>query len=175
MSDIDVLKKSIRDIPDFPKKGILFKDITTLLANGDLLRQAVDSMAVHFQKAGVTKILCVESRGFIFGAPVAYKLGAGMIPVRKKGKLPYKTIAVTYSLEYGTDTLEMHEDAVKAGEKVLIIDDLLATGGTAAAVCELVKKAGGTVAGIGFVIELEFLDGRKKLKECGEIFSLIQY
>lgn len=175
MSDIDLLKNAIRDVPDFPKKGILFKDITTMLSQGPLLRQAVDTMAAHFQNAGITKILCVESRGFIFGAPVAYKLGAGMVPVRKKGKLPSKTISVTYSLEYGTDTLEMHADAIAPGEKVLIVDDLLATGGTAAAVCELVKKAGGTVAGIGFVIELDFLKGRNKIKDCGEIYSLIHF
>jgi adenine phosphoribosyltransferase len=170
----ETLKQAIRDIPDFPKKGIIFKDITTLLGKGDLFRNAIDQLAGNYINKGINKIVVVESRGFIFGSPVAYKLGAGLVPVRKKGKLPYKTISATYSLEYGTDTLEMHEDAIKPGENVLIVDDLLATGGTAGAAIELVKKSGGKVAGLAFLIELSFLNGRKNLKDQ-DIFAIIKY
>ena len=174
MPGTDELKSAIRDIPDFPKKGIIFKDITTLLAKGELFQNAIDLLAEQYKGKDITKVIVIESRGFIFGAPVAYKLGAGLVPVRKKGKLPYKTISATYSLEYGTDTLEMHEDAIKPGERVLIIDDLLATGGTMGAIVELVKKAGGKIAGMSFLIELAFLNGRKNLKDF-EVFSLIKY
>ena len=169
------LKSAIRDVPDFPKKGIIFKDITTLISRGEYLREAIDRICSHFAKSGVQKIAGIESRGFIFGAPIAYRLGIGMVPVRKKGKLPYKTVSASYLLEYGTDTVEMHEDAVSPGEKVLIIDDLLATGGTASAAVELAKKMGADVVGVAFLIELSFLEGRKKLRDCGEIFSLIKY
>ncbi|MBI4218336.1 MAG: adenine phosphoribosyltransferase, partial [Elusimicrobia bacterium] len=165
---------AIRDIPDFPKKGIIFKDITTLLSRGDIFKQVVDQIADHFKSKKIDTVTGIESRGFIFGAPVAYKLDAGLVPIRKKGKLPYKTISATYSLEYGTDTLEMHEDAIQPGTKVLIVDDLLATGGTARATAELVEKAGGTIVGLAFVIELEFLKGRKNLNGY-DIFSLIKY
>ncbi|MBI1979343.1 MAG: adenine phosphoribosyltransferase [Elusimicrobia bacterium] len=168
------LKDAIRDIPDFPKKGIIFKDITTLLSRGDIFKQVVDQIADHFKSKKIDTVTGIESRGFIFGAPVAYKLDAGLVPIRKKGKLPYKTISATYSLEYGTDTLEMHEDAIQPGTKVLIVDDLLATGGTARATAELVEKAGGTIVGLAFVIELEFLKGRKNLNGY-DIFSLIKY
>ncbi|MHB9155275.1 MAG: adenine phosphoribosyltransferase [Endomicrobiales bacterium] len=168
------LKSAIRDVPDFPRKGIIFKDITTLLEKGELFRKVIDQIVSHYQNVGVKKVVGIESRGFIIGAPVAYKLGAGFVPVRKKGKLPYKTVSATYSLEYGTDTLEMHEDAIVSGEKVLIIDDLLATGGTAAATIELVKKMGAKVAGLAFIIELSFLEGRKNIKDF-DIFTLIKY
>jgi adenine phosphoribosyltransferase len=174
MPGLDELKSIIRDIPDFPKKGIIFKDITTLLAKGALFQSAIDMIAEQYRGKDITKVVAIESRGFIFGAPVAYKLGAGLVPIRKKGKLPYKTISAAYSLEYGTDTLEMHEDALKPGERVLIIDDLLATGGTMGAVVELVKKGGGKIAGLSFLIELSFLNGRSKLKDF-EVSSLIKY
>ena len=168
------LKTAIRDVPDFPKKGILFKDITTLLARGDVFRNVIDQFADHYKESKIEKVVGIESRGFIFGAPVAYALGAGVVPIRKKGKLPYKTISATYALEYGTDTLEMHEDALKKGAKVLIIDDLLATGGTAKATAELVEKVGAKIVGIAFLIELEFLKGRQNLSGY-DIFSLIKY
>jgi adenine phosphoribosyltransferase len=168
------LKGSIRDIPDFPKKGIIFKDITTLLAKGELFRHAIDEIADHYKDKGITKVVGIESRGFIIGSAVAYKLGAGVVPIRKKGKLPYKTISATYQLEYGTDTLEMHEDGVNAKEKILIVDDLLATGGTAGATVDLVRKLGADIVGLAFLIELEFLKGRDKLKGQ-DIFTLIKY
>ena len=168
------LKKAIRDIPDFPKKGIIFKDITPLLQNTGLFRKAVDRLAEEFKSRKIDVVASVESRGFILGAAIAYKLGVSFVPVRKKGKLPYKTYSVTYDLEYGQDTLEMHQDAVGRGAKVLIIDDLLATGGTLAATIDLVKKMGGEIAGIGFLIELTFLNGRKKAPGH-EIFSLIKF
>lgn len=174
MHEIAELKNAIRDVPDFPKKGIIFKDITTLLEKGDLFHKVIDQIASHYKNVGVKKVVGIESRGFIIGAPIAYKLGAGFVPVRKKGKLPYKTVSHTYSLEYGTDTIEMHNDAIVPGEKVLIIDDLLATGGTAAATIELLKKLGATVAGLAFIIELSFLEGRKNIKDY-DIFSLITY
>jgi len=170
----EILKKAIRDIPDFPKKGIIFKDITTLLGKGELFKNAIDQLAENYTNKGINKVVVVESRGFIFGSPVAYKLGAGLVPVRKKGKLPYKTFSATYSLEYGSDTLEMHEDAIKPGENVLIVDDLLATGGTAGAVIELIKKSGGKVAGLAFLIELSFLNGRQNLKDQ-DVFAVINY
>jgi adenine phosphoribosyltransferase len=168
------LSDAIRDVPDFPKKGILFKDITTLLKDGDKLRKAVDALCEQYKNVKVDKVLGVEARGFIFAPMVAYKLGAGFVPVRKPGKLPAKTKAVTYDLEYGTDTLEIHEDAIGKGDKVLIIDDLLATGGTAAGVVKMVRELGGEVLGVGFLIELTFLNGKEKLKGV-DVFSLIRY
>jgi adenine phosphoribosyltransferase len=168
------LSNAIRDVPDFPKKGILFKDITTLLKDGDKLRKAVDALCEQYNNVKVDKVLGVEARGFIFAPMVAYKLGAGFVPVRKPGKLPAKTKAVTYDLEYGTDTLEIHEDAIGKGDKVLIIDDLLATGGTAAGVVKMVRELGGEVLGVGFLIELTFLNGKEKLKGV-DVFSLIRY
>lgn len=158
------LKKHVRDIPDFPKKGIIFKDITTLLNDSSSFAQAVNSIVDEYKNAKIDIVLSVEARGFIFGAAVAYKMGVGLVPVRKKGKLPYKTYDVTYDLEYGKDTLEIHQDAFKKGAKVLIVDDLLATGGTTKAVAGLVEKMGGEIAGIAFVIELLPLKGREKLK-----------
>ena len=168
------LKDSIRDIPDFPKKGILFKDITTLLDQGELFHKVIDEFASYYQAKGIQKVVAIESRGFIFGATLAYKLKAGFVPVRKKGKLPYKTIAQTYQLEYGTDTLEMHEDAIAPNEKILIIDDLLATGGTINATIELVKKLQGKIVGLAFLIELTFLKGRDRLKDY-DVLTLIKY
>ena len=157
------LRKFIRDVPDFPKKGIVFKDITPLLGNPDAMCEAVRQLAAPFQGKGVEAVAAVESRGFIFGALVARHLKAGFVPVRKAGKLPWKTVKQTYDLEYGTDAIEIHADAVKPGQKVLMIDDLVATGGTLAAACELVSRLGGQVLGAAAVIELAFLDGRKKL------------
>ncbi|MFC1804777.1 adenine phosphoribosyltransferase [Candidatus Omnitrophota bacterium] len=168
------LEAYIRDIPDFPKKGIIFKDITTLLKDKDAFAAALRALADKYKDQKIDSVLAVEARGFIFGGAIAEKLGAGFVPVRKKGKLPAKTQSITYSLEYGTDTLEIHEDAIKPGDKILIIDDLLATGGTSKAVCDLVKQLKGEVAGIAFLIELEFLKGRDKLKDY-PLFSLIKY
>lgn len=164
----------IRDIPDFPKQGIVFKDITPLLANPAALRNTLRALADAWRGKKIAKVASMESRGFIFGAAVAAELGAGFIPIRKKGKLPYKTISQEYQLEYGTDTLEVHADAVSSGEKVLIVDDVLATGGTARAVCSLVEKIGGKVEGLGFLIELTFLKPREKL-EGYRVESLIKY
>jgi len=168
------LKAIIRDVQDFPKKGIIFKDITPMLADHAAFSAMIKHFADHFRGHGITKVLGIEARGFLFAGPIAMALGAGIVPVRKKGKLPYKTLSASYALEYGTDTLEMHADAVGPGDKVLIIDDVLATGGTAAAVCELAEKAGSKVAGIAMLIELEFLKGRAKLP-AREVHSLIKY
>ncbi len=158
------LTKFIRSIPDWPKKGILFRDITPLLADPKALAAAIDALCADFTGAGIEYVAAVEARGFIFGAVVAEKLGAGFVPIRKKGKLPYKTESVSYELEYGTDTLEVHSDAIKKGAKVLMVDDLLATGGTMAAACKLIERTGGQVAGIMFLIELTELAGREKLR-----------
>lgn len=157
------LRRYIRDIPNYPKEGILFFDITPLLAEPKAFQHTIDAMAERFQHKGATKILAAEARGFIFGAPLAYRLGIGFVPVRKPGKLPYKTRSVTYDLEYGTDTLCMHEDAVAPGEPVLLIDDLLATGGTTNGMLRLAQGAGADVVGIGYLVELGFLDGPKQL------------
>ncbi|MBU0547877.1 MAG: adenine phosphoribosyltransferase [Candidatus Omnitrophica bacterium] len=169
-----LLEKSIRNIPDFPKPGILFRDVTTLIKNKSAFKKSLDLLAKKYKAKKIDKIVGVEARGFIFGAALAYKIGAGFIPVRKKGKLPYKTISTTYELEYGTDTLEIHKDAIASGEKVLIIDDLLATGGTVKAVVDLVNQLQGKIAGIGFIIELVDLHGRDKLKEY-PLYSLIKF
>ncbi len=168
------VKTIIRDVPDFPKKGIVFKDITPLLSDHAVFAEMIKHFAGHFRKAGVTKVLGIEARGFLLAAPIAMELGAGLVPVRKKGKLPYKSVSASYALEYGMDTLEMHADAVQPGEKVLIVDDVLATGGTAGAVCSMVEQLGGKVAGIAMLIELEFLNGREKLAGR-DIYSLIKY
>ena len=168
------IKKTIRDIPDFPKRGIIFKDITTLLKDKKALKATIDIMAKEIAKSKPKYIVGIESRGFIFGTAIAYKLGVGFIPVRKKGKLPAKTRAVSYDLEYGQDTLEIHADALKKGDRVVIVDDLLATGGTVGAVVQLVKGSGASIKGLSFVIELEFLNGRDKLKGL-PFFSVIQY
>jgi len=158
------LKPFIRSVPDFPKAGILFRDITPLLADAAAFKEAVRLMAAPYRKGQVDLVLGAESRGFIFAAAVALVLDAGFIPVRKKGKLPAATVSATYELEYGTDTLQMHTDAVAPGARVVMVDDLLATGGTMAACCEMVAKAGGKILGVEFLIELEFLKGRDKLK-----------
>ncbi|RPH53246.1 adenine phosphoribosyltransferase [bacterium] len=171
---MDDLKAHIREIPDFPKKGILFYDITTLLQHPLALRKTVDRFVWFFASRQIHKVVGIESRGFMFGPIVAYDLNAGFVPVRKPGKLPYETIRESYDLEYGTDSIEMHRDAIKPGEHVLIVDDLVATGGTALAAAKLVETLGGIVAGFGFIVELTFLDGRKKLAGY-EVESLIQY
>jgi len=168
------LRSFVRDVPDFPKKGIVFKDITPLLGDPKAFTAAIDRIVDRFKGDGIRLVAGIESRGFLLASAVAYRLEAGLIPVRKKGKLPRTTISVTYSLEYGTDSLEVHADAAPAGAKVLIIDDVLATGGTARASCELLEKLGARVAGVGFLIELGFLKGREKL--AGRTtFSVIEY
>ncbi len=168
------LRSAIRDVPDFPKPGIVFKDITPLLADASLFRAATEAMAAPYETEGVTHVVAVESRGFILGGPVAQRLGAGFVPVRKVGKLPFRTERVEYALEYGTDALELHSDAVASGARVLVHDDLLATGGTARALCQLVEELGGTVVGCQFLIELTFLDGRAAL-EGYDVRALIAY
>jgi len=167
------LKKYIRDIPNFPKQGIVFKDITPLLKDSKAFADAVDRIADEYKDKKVDVILSVEARGFIFGAAVAYKMGVGLAPVRKPGKLPHRTHSVTYDLEYGKDTLQIHQDAFSKGAKILIVDDLLATGGTTQAVASLVERMGGEIAGIAFVIELLPLKGREKLKKF-QVTSLIK-
>lgn len=167
------LARYIRDIPDFPKKGIIFKDITPLLASPDGFREAIDVIAREFEDAGITKVLGAEARGFIFGGALAYKLGAGFVPARKPGKLPWSTTRADYELEYGTDSLEIHADALGPDDRVLIVDDVLATGGTAAAKRHLVEMTGAACAGFAFLIELDFLGGRAKLGDDARIVSLI--
>ncbi len=168
------LSKFIRAIPDWPKKGILFRDITPLLAQPKAFAESIDALAAPFQEAGIQYVAAVEARGFIFGAAVAERLGAGFVPIRKEGKLPFQTASITYDLEYGTDTLQVHTDAVEAGAKVLMVDDLLATGGTMEAAARLIEKIGGQVAGIVFLIELTELNGRAKLQQYA-VESLICY
>jgi len=163
----------IRDIPDWPKEGVVFKDITPLLASPEGFAAAIDQLAEQFSDAGVTKVMGAEARGFIFGGALAYKLGAGFVPARKPGKLPWETTSVTYDLEYGTDSLEVHSDALTASDVVLIVDDVLATGGTAAAKAQLADAVGARVAGFAFLIELDFLAGRAKLADGSKIVSLI--
>ena len=168
------LKSKIRHVPDFPKPGITFYDITTLLQDPDGLHAAIDSLSMPFKDAGIDLVVGVESRGFIFGAPVADRIGAGFSPVRKPGKLPSTTIKASYELEYGTDSLEIHHDGVRPGQRVLIVDDLLATGGTARATCNLVKECGGQVLALVFLIELVALNGRQKL--AGEqVHTVLKY
>jgi adenine phosphoribosyltransferase len=171
---LDALKERIRHVPDFPKPGILFYDVTTLLRDPEGFRLAIDTLAEPFKGRGIDVVVGIESRGFILGAAVADRIGSGFVPVRKVGKLPSATVRATYDLEYGSDSLEIHRDAVEPGQRVLIVDDLLATGGTAAAVTELVGKVGGKVAGVGVVVELTFLNGRSKLAGY-DVFSLLQY
>ncbi len=171
---MEELKSIIRDIPDFPKKGIIFKDITTLLADAKSYQRMVDLLSHRYVGEKIDKVVGVEARGFIIGAALAYKLGAGIVLVRKPGKLPAKTFKKSYDLEYGTDTLEVHTDAIKKGERVLIADDLLATGGTMAAVVDMVNAMGGELVECCFMAELEFLDGRKKLP-AGKVFSLLKF
>jgi len=171
---VEGLKRYIREIPDWPKPGVLFYDITTLLKDPVGLHHAVDALANHFVGRLVDRVVGIEARGFIFAPMVAYRLNAGFVPVRKPKKLPAETISASYSLEYGKDALEMHRDAITPGQEVLIIDDLLATGGTAVAVAQLVESLGGHIAGIGFLIELEFLKGREKLPQY-EVHSVLKF
>jgi len=168
------LKKIVRDIPDFPKPGILFKDITPLLQNPQAFKVIIDSFVAHYKNKTIDVIVGIESRGFLFGSVLAYVMGKSFAIMRKKGKLPYTTVSYTYKLEYGEDTIELHEDAIPKGAHVLIVDDLLATGGTAGAAAQLVKKMGGKVDGFAFVIELDFLSGRKAIGDV-PVFSLIRY
>lgn len=171
---MDALKLKIRNVPDFPKAGILFYDITTLLRDRDGFQQTIESLIHPFEALGIDVVVGVESRGFILGGAVADRLGAGFAPVRKKGKLPSKTVQETYDLEYGTDCLEIHADAVERGQRVLIIDDVLATGGTAAATTALVRKLGGEVEALAFLVELEFLNGRAKIPN-EKVYSVLKY
>ena len=168
------LASLIRDVPDFPIEGILFKDITTLIRDEEAFREVIDWMADQYADSKVDRIVAIEARGYIFGAPLAYKLGAGFVPIRKPGKLPAKTISESYELEYGTNTLEIHEDGIEPGQRVLVIDDLLATGGSARAAINLVERLGGKVIGVAFLIELDFLHGREKLVGY-DVQSLIHY
>ncbi len=168
------LKDLVRDVPDFPKKGIIFKDITTLLKEGWALKKVIDIFAEYYQGKSIDRIVSMESRGFPLGAALAYKMGLGIALVRKAGKLPAETVEATYQLEYGSDSIELHRDSINPGMKVLIVDDLLATGGTAKAVVDLVKKLNGEIVGFGFLIELSFLPGSEILKGY-DIFSIIKY
>ena len=174
MDDVADLRAKIRDIKDFPTEGILFKDITTLLKDGPAFRRVIDLLAARYREAGVEVVVGVESRGFIFAGALAHQLGAGFVPVRKLGKLPGKTIEVEYELEYGRDALAVHEDAIRPGQRVLAVDDLLATGGTMAATLRLIEQLGGRVVGVTFLIELAFLHGREKLKSY-PLHSVIVY
>ncbi len=174
VGDAAWLKEHIRDIPDFPRQGVSYKDITPLLANVDAFRFTIDAICEHFGGSHVDKVLGIEARGFIMAAPVAYRFGAGFVPVRKAGKLPWHIEKEEYELEYGTDLLEIHRDAVAPGERVLIVDDVMATGGTAAATVRLAEKLGAVVGGLSVVIELAFLDGRSKL-EGYDVMSLLRY
>ncbi|MBP3821579.1 adenine phosphoribosyltransferase [bacterium] len=172
---IEDVKTQIRNVPNFPKEGIIFRDITTGIKNGDTIRFMIDWLCDQFSDSKIDYIAGIESRGFIFGMPMAYKLGCGFIPIRKPNKLPAKTVSESYGLEYGTDTIEIHADAIEKGANVLVVDDLLATGGTAFAACNLVKKIGGNLVGTAFLIELKDLHGREKLKDCGKTVSMLEY
>jgi adenine phosphoribosyltransferase len=172
--NINELKNIIRDVPDFPKKGIIFKDITTLIKDPSAFKSSIKLLLKECKKYSVDKVVGIESRGFIFGTPIALELKAGFVPIRKPGKLPAETISETYELEYGTDSIQIHKDAIKPGDKVIIIDDLLATGGTAQAACKLIEKCGGKPVLIAFMIELTFLNGRDKLKDHN-VFALLDF
>jgi len=175
IQSIEDVKNKIRDVKDFPKQGIIFRDITTALKDSETLRVMVDYLCDQFRNAKIDYIAGIESRGFIFGMPMAYKMNAGFVPVRKPNKLPAATYSQEYALEYGTDKIEIHQDAFPKGANVLIVDDLLATGGTAEAACKLVKKAGANLVGIAFLIELEALKGREKLVDAPKIVSMLKY
>ena len=174
-AELEQLHSAIRDIPDFPKPGIIFKDITPILGDGKLFRSVIDHLAGAAEEVHPTKVVGIDARGFLFGAAVAYKLGVGCVPIRKKGKLPYKTIGSSYQLEYGDAEVEMHVDAINPGEHVVLIDDLLATGGTSGAAVNLVQKIGGIVGAALFVIELTFLNGREKLPPGVPVQSLVKF
>lgn len=171
---MEAVRAKIRDVRDFPKKGVIYKDITPVLSDPKLFRMVIDAMAERWRGEDIKKVVGIESRGFLFAAPLAYQLGVGVAPVRKPGKLPYRTIREEYSLEYGNDTVELHVDAIKKGERVLVVDDLLATGGTAEATAKLVARQGGEVAGYSFVVELSFLEGVRRLGRK-RVQSLIRY
>jgi adenine phosphoribosyltransferase len=171
---VNNLVETIRNIKDFPKKGVVFRDITTLLKNPVSLKEANDILIRRYKNSGIDKVVGIESRGFILGASLAVQIGAGFVPIRKKGKLPAETIREEYGLEYGTDTIEIHKDAISRGERILLHDDLLATGGTISAAVRLVERLGGTIAEIAFLIELSFLKGREHLKNY-QVFSVVQY
>jgi adenine phosphoribosyltransferase len=168
------VRAAIRDVPDFPKKGILFKDITPILGDGKLFAEVIGGLADRYRSLNIDKIVGVESRGFIFGAPLATQIGAGFVPLRKFGKLPYGTVSETFNLEYGTETLELHTDAIKPGERVVIVDDLLATGGTAEASARLVRRIGGEIVELAFVVELAFLGGRRRL-DGFPVYSMVVF
>lgn len=170
----ELIRKFVRDVPDFPKKGIVFKDITPILANPQAFRETISHLVERYRPLGVQTVVAIESRGFLFGAPLAHELGAGLVVARKPGKLPWKCIKADYQLEYGSNSLEMHVDSIAPGAKVLVVDDLLATGGTAVATGQLVERQGGKVLEYAFVVELSFLDGRARLGN-DKVFSLIQY
>ena len=171
---MEELKRRIREVPDFPKPGILFYDLTTLLKDGEGLKTVIDILTEKYKDERIRKILGIESRGFIFAPSLAYNLGAGFVPIRKPGKLPAETLSLHYDLEYGQDALEIHKDAVETGERVLIVDDLIATGGTAAASVQMASQLGAEVVGLAFVVELDFLKGRRKL-EGYDVFSILKY
>lgn len=171
---VDALRAAIRSVPDFPKKGIVFRDITTVLKDPRHFQSLTDHLTDPYRSMAIDKIACIEARGFILGGAMAARLGAGFVPVRKSGKLPAETVREEYALEYGTDAMEIHRDAIGAGERVLVHDDLLATGGTARAACRLVESLGGTVVGVCFLVELSFLKGRDRLQQY-DVFSLIDY
>jgi len=173
-ADCNHLKSLVREVPDFPKKGILFYDITTLLKDKVGFATLIDALSEHYLDVKIDLVLAIEARGFIFGPALAYRLNAGFVPIRKPGKLPAQTVQWKYELEYGIDTLEIHKDAIQPGQRVIIVDDLLATGGTANACLQLAKSLGAEVAGLGFVVELDFLSGRKKF-DGTEVFSLLHY
>ncbi len=173
--NVEQLKFAIRDIPDFPKPGVVFKDITPILGDGKLFQWVIDHLAEEAGKANPSKVVGIDARGFLFGAAVAYKLGLGCVPIRKKGKLPYKTVGSSYQLEYGDAEVEMHIDAITAGESVVLVDDLLATGGTSGAAVNLVQKVGGIVGAALFLIELAFLNGREKLPPDVPVYSMVRY
>jgi adenine phosphoribosyltransferase len=172
--DLEQVRALVRDVPDFPQEGIVFKDITPLLADELAFSTVIDLIVVHFGRGNIDKVVGIEARGFILASPVAYHFGAGFVPVRKKDKLPYQTESAEYSLEYGTATLEIHKDAVAPGERVLVVDDVLATGGTAKATADLVERIGGKVVGLAFLIELGFLKGRERLQNY-DLFTLLDY
>lgn len=169
------LKDYIRNIPDFPKPGIIFRDITTALKKPDVFRQIIDEIYFNFKDENIDYIAAIESRGYLFGAPLAYKLGAGLVIIRKPGKLPSKVERIEYELEYGTDSLEIHQDAIEPGKRVLVVDDLLATGGTICAACKLIEKIGGIVAGTAFLIELDNLKGKTHLPKLAKNIALLRY
>ena len=174
MPSYEHLSRAIRDVPDFPKPGILFKDITTLILDSELFQEVIDVFYERYRDKGVDKVIAIEARGYLFASALAYRLGAGLVPIRKPGKLPAETVSETYELEYGTDSIEMHKDALRPGDKVLLIDDLLATGGTAEAACKLIRGRQAQIVEVAFLVELDFLGGRKRLTDV-DIFSIVHY